>query len=524
MGQVPKRVLAAILALAAPAASRRFFPDDPIAHAPAPLPAASVRPAAIDEFTDFLTQSANPRQRPPTPSLAADTLGNVPDSAWFTNRHERRRMSLDELRRGPGGATPPRPPYLVRSIRRDGRTARLEVRDIAGRVFFLKTDPAQYPELATAADVIGSRFFHAMGYHVPENYLVNVARAQLKPAPDATVPAGGRRRRPMTQTDLDSLLDIAPRQRDSSYRIMASLRLPGTLAGPFAFSGTRRDDPNDFVPHERRRDLRGLHVPAAWLNYTDAAAPNTLDTLVEDNGVPFLRHYLLDFDSTLGSDRDQPKDARYGNAFSVPPARDILLRMFTFGLYWEPWERTTYRTGSSIGRFGSEAFDPERWVTAYPNPAFLSRLPTDEYWGAKLVLSFREDEIRAIVEAGAHSDPRDTAYIVQALCQRRLRIGETYLNKVLALDDFHIDNGRLVFRDVREAYGFGPARQFDFRWSEFDNETETHTEIPAARSAALPESSSEYLAARIQAAGDLTKSVTVYVHRRSHIAGVERTW
>jgi len=65
--------------------------------------------------------------------------------------------------------------------------------------------------------------------------------------------------------------------------------------GPFRYEGTRSDDPNDIVPHEARRDLRGLFVFCAWLNHTDAKAANSLNALVQEDGVTFIRHYLIDF-------------------------------------------------------------------------------------------------------------------------------------------------------------------------------------------------------------------------------------
>ena len=59
--------------------------------------------------------------------------------------------------------------------------------------------------------------------------------------------------------------------------------------------GVRDDDPNDTVPHEHRRELRGLRVFAAWLNHTDMKEDNTLDMFVEEGGRHFVKHHLVDF-------------------------------------------------------------------------------------------------------------------------------------------------------------------------------------------------------------------------------------
>ena len=45
----------------------------------------------------------------------------------------------------------------------------------------------------------------------------------------------------------------------------------------------------------------GERVYAAWLNHDDSRAPNTLDMLVAENGRSYLKHYMFDFGSVLGS-------------------------------------------------------------------------------------------------------------------------------------------------------------------------------------------------------------------------------
>ena len=77
------------------------------------------------------------------------------------------------------------------SSRRDGPVARpaaaeikgsrptLVFRDAGNRVYLLRFDPPEAPELATGAEMISSRFFHALGYYVPETYLVVFDREQL---------------------------------------------------------------------------------------------------------------------------------------------------------------------------------------------------------------------------------------------------------------------------------------------------------------------------------------------------------
>src|SRR6185503_20895314 len=101
------------------------------------------------------------------------------------------------------------------------------------------------------------------------------------------------RKRAMRQSDVEQLLAGVDREADGSYRVVASKALPGRPVGRIRFFGTRPDDPNDLIPHEHRRELRGYRVFAAWLNHTDAKAINSLDTLVSTEGRAFVRHHLI---------------------------------------------------------------------------------------------------------------------------------------------------------------------------------------------------------------------------------------
>ncbi len=129
---------------------------------------------------------------------------------------------------------------------------------------------------------------------------------------DATVPLpnGGRRR--MRISDVDEQLHRAERNPDGSYRVVLAEGLPGKSLEGFKYEGTRPDDPNDVIPHENRRELRGLRVFSAWVNHTDAKAINSLDTLITQNGRSVVRHHLIDFNAALGSAGIGPRERRDG--------------------------------------------------------------------------------------------------------------------------------------------------------------------------------------------------------------------
>jgi hypothetical protein len=508
----------------------KFFPDDPIQAVPPPLPVKKPAKQQINEAFDFFVQSWNDERRPPSPAGAINTIGEVPNSDWFTNRHGFHRMSRNELQLG-GSKKVPVPPFTVTSGKEEGITPGFVMQDSEGKRYFVKCDPHSNPGLASGADVIVSKFLYAIGYNTPKNEILDLKLSDLRLSDTATIALRNGRSRTMTWGDVKDSVKLAAHKKDGSFRVVASLAIEGHGIGPFLFEGTRWDDPNDIVPHEDRRDLRGLYVFSAWLNNTDAKAGNSLDTVVEQKGIHFIRHYLLDFGSALGSDGDAPKDPRFGYDYMLPSIPDQLKRAFTFGLVPAPWERVHYPYLPSIGNIESQLFDPDDWKPDYPNPAFLSRQPDDDFWAAKIVMAFTDDDIRAIVETAKFSDPAAAEYLITTLAQRRDKILRTFFSKLLPLDHFRIENGELLFDDLAVNNGFVPARNYEVRWYRFDNFTQK-TDYITGPSTRLPDEAAQALTASyfsvvISAPSSQLKPATIYLRKdRSEfkLVGVDRAW
>jgi hypothetical protein len=511
---------------------RKFYPDDPIQADPKPIPVGEAKRHKIYDLFDYFYQTGRQKPRSSRPAQGINTLGEVPDSAWFTNRHGKNRMTREALKRGPGSENAPQPPYVIVGAKTEGITPGFRMRDAKGRLYFVKPDPGTNMELSTGADIIGSKFFHAIGYNTPENYITTISGSNWTIDKRAKIAGPDRISRGMAHRDLFDILAGAARMPDGAYRVTASLAIPGRDLGPFRYEGTRSDDPNDIIPHEDRRDLRGLFVFCAWLNHTDAKAANSLNALVQESGIPFIRHYLIDFGSAFGSDGDAAKDARFGNAYQIPTAADALRSLFGLGFYSPRWERAGYPKLKAAGRIESKTFDPECWKSNYPNPAFLSRRPDDEYWAAKIALAFSDDDIRALVETAEYSDSRVVDYLAATLAERRDKIGRTCFSKVLPLDNFKMSNGELLFEDLAVKHKFAPAREYMVAWSRFDNTRGTLTPLQGETSFRLPSLftsavESDYVAATICTSPDDRKTVTVYLQRKGaafEVVGIERKW
>src|SRR3954453_19857569 len=145
----------------------KFYSDDPISVQPETQDASRVMPWKIDLFYDLmLNQFGHPGLPPGTRSANVNTIDEVPDSSWFTNRILARPVSIEELVRGPLTSNGPTPwPFTVIHAKTEGAAPGFTIRDSAGTVFFLELDPKSNPEASTGAIAVAMRLFWALGYY-----------------------------------------------------------------------------------------------------------------------------------------------------------------------------------------------------------------------------------------------------------------------------------------------------------------------------------------------------------------------
>jgi hypothetical protein len=374
------RILTATLALmyvfGAGAAEKKFYPDDPISTVDDSQDASGVKERDIDLLYDTIENSFYwPGDS--TPNVRAqnvNTIDEVPDSTWFTNRLGTRPVTVEELLRGPDTTSGPAPgSWTVIDAKNDGVTPGFTVRDSKGTVWFLKVDPPGYRAMATGTEVVVTKLFWALGYHVPEVHLSVLDPEQLTIDESAriTPPSGNERR--MKQSDIRALLRRAHRDPGGTYRVIASKALEGKPVGGFRFYGVRSDDPNDVVPHEHRRELRGYGTFAAWLNHVDSKSINTLDTIIDQGNKKVVRHHLLDFGSTVGSAGVYPREPFEGSEYLVEGTK-TLIGIPTFGFYIKDWRTLPVYRARAVGAFPIDHtdWDPEKWKPRYGNSAFRS--------------------------------------------------------------------------------------------------------------------------------------------------------
>ena len=373
----------------------------------------------------------------PHEALNVTRFDDVVPSAWYEARNTVRPMTPEELFRGPTTSAGPDTtgPLEIVSAKVQGISPGFNVRDRRGDRYVVKFDPKGFLHLSSAAGVISNRLLHAAGWHVPEDYVFVFSREKLVVAKGATVQGEDFEERPLTldlALDVLALTDSLP---DGRYLAVASKFVPGPPKGPFFFDGTREDDPNDYYAHQHRRDLRGLYVMSSWINHVDMRWMNTMDAYVAPG---YLRHYLIDFAASLGSGTIRPHEPREGLEYNVDFWASMA-RVATLGFYEVGWENRAWAViDPSVGWLEAEEFDPGRWKANWPNAAFSRVTARDGYWGAKIVGSFTDEQIRAAVRAGRLPTAFAADTLARVLMARRDRIVEHWYRKVTPLERIEV--------------------------------------------------------------------------------------
>ncbi len=425
-----------------------------------------VKPLRLDHLAQELKK---------TSSLDINAFDEVPDSAFFVNRQGRQPLDTAELVKGPAQGTGPDTsgPWRIIKGKMEGVSVGLYIQDVKGDRYLLKFDPKDYPEMTTSAEIISHKFFHAFGYHVAEYYLLQFKPNVFEIDPTATYYNDDGFKKQFDQAALEEFLEKVPKFKGGMIRASAS-KILREIQGYTPFEGRRKDDPEDLIPHEYRRSIRGLRVFGSWLNHYDLREGNTLDIIEEgEDGNAYVKHYLIDFGSTLGSAASHPKVPAAGYEHIID-WYEVGKATPTLKVVEKEWERRWDEQDRkiafpAIGYFDNSRFDPGTWKTQLPYEVFDRLTASDAFWASKMIMSFSDDNLRAVVDSAEFSDPEDAKIMSSILIARRNIIGRYWFARVTSLDRIklseHSDQKyEIQFEDLNVKYGFATPEETTYRF------------------------------------------------------------
>lgn len=445
------RALLLVLALASCApAPTRFVDGPPIREvddtANTPEPSEKEFYRLSHHFENFgprqIRLGLDPVHAPPARDV--NRFGEVPNSSWYEDRGD---LTPDQVAAG-AGLEEPGPesfrPWKITGMKSGGRNPGLVVEDSRGFRYICKFDKIGSPVIATAAGAVAARLLWAAGYYVPDDRVAFISRSELTIAEGASDRTPSGQKIPLRDEAVDHLLNtFAARNARGEYRVLLSRYLPGKPKGGWSYRGTRGDDPNDTIPHENRRSLRGLRVFGAWLNHVDLKEDNSLDLYTEEEGRHFLRHYLVDFDGCLGGYWAARHEPRIGFAYDFDLG-EVVTGIPTFGLAPRPYETLGEPEHPLVGLFEADAYDPATWKANYLNDSVLASRPADAYWAGRVMSRLSLDHIRAAVTAARFEDSTADEVLARVLHERWRKTVDwalTQVTPVESLDRVKVQSG-----------------------------------------------------------------------------------
>jgi hypothetical protein len=409
-------------------------------------------------------------------ALGVNALDNVPDSTWFTNRIGTKAMTPADIERGPVTHDPMQHlPLTIESTKIGGTTAGFIVKDTAGVKYLLKFDYKTSPgQMETGTHIVVNRLMYALGYNVAEDQIVYLHHDDLKIGKGAKhKDVLGKTIGPLEQDYVDEVLATVRIGPDGGMRTLASRWIDGKVVGGHASEGVRADDPNDRIPHEARRDLRGLRPIDAWTDSVDVTEGQFVDTWMEDPAIPkrhYLKHFAIDFGKSLGAMGQIDYDWYRSHAYRID-FPSMFHELVTLGITSRPWEvradRVQLEGVSSL--FDVESFDPEGWHPDIPGYMALRDADRfDELWGTKLIAAMSREQIAGAVKAAKFTDPRSVAYLTDTLVGRQKKLVEVWYDRVNPLDKPAIEPGGTCFDDLAIAYGVATQAETQYAIRAYD--------------------------------------------------------
>lgn len=388
----------------------------------------------------------------------------VPDSAFFQNRHAKEALSAAALEKGyaenegPAGEGE----ITITKGKTEGLHPGFFVKDSKGDSYLLKFDPSTNLELNTSAEIISSRFYHAIGYNVPQYTIFTFDSNRLVPAPDATFVDRTGFKKILTKDILEEYLVHLPRDINGNLRASASKLLAGENKGDFKFEGRRKDDPADTIDHEKRRAIRALAVFGALINNNDVRRQNTLDMLVTENGQTFLKHFLIDFNSSLGAAAGGSKPPMFTHEYFVDHSENVK-NIFGLGFRKSTWRKRWEEAGQMENESFAQGYLDNRYFSApnykvqLPHYVFKDMTRADGYWAAKIIKKFSDENIKAMISAGKYSSAEDAEFVFKIISERREAIARYWFSQASPLENFNFENQKLTFTDLEADYAYAEA-------------------------------------------------------------------
>lgn len=382
------------------------------------------------------------------PSHNVNSLDEVPDSTWFTNRS----VTPAELLRGTCPSDGPTPPLKIKTTKEEGPAQEFDAVDAHGVRFTLRTDglrPRQ-PEITTAANAIVSRLYWAAGYNTPCTNVAYLHENDLTVTDKSEEIDEAGSREQLSSERLSELLAKATRRLNGDIRLSAMRSIAGESVGAWRGKGKRKDDPNDMVEHEDRRELRAERLLAAWVNHWDTQG-NSYDAFVPaPAGGGYIVHYFLDFADSLGGTATGKGqgEPRLGYTSVFNPG-EIAVDAVTFGLVRRPWDKLKVDSRyPNLGLLSVEHFAPMDYSPLIPLVRWSCAQQDDLAWMARRIAQIGRKHIQVAVDAGDLANSKEAIRLVDILVGRREKILRASFSRVSPLANVTLTQRQLCMSDL----------------------------------------------------------------------------